>query len=64
MKQNFARLAALAISTTAVSANAVLDVSAATGAIGDAGTAVAVVGGAAFIVMIGIKVWKWLARAA
>ena len=48
----------------AASAQDTIDTTAVTSAITAAGAAVAVIGAAVLVVLIGIKVWKWLARAA
>lgn len=44
-------------------ANAVVDTAAVTTAITDAGAAVAVVGAAVLVVIVGTRVFKWVARA-
>ena len=44
-------------------ASAAVDTSSVTGAITDAGTAVGVVGAAVLVVIVGTKVFKWVARA-
>lgn len=59
-KQTQARLAALAVLTSAGAANAAIDLAAVTAA----GADVALVGAAVFAVIIGIKVWKWIRSAA
>ena len=46
------------------SAHAAIDTAPAVEAITAAGTAVAVIGAAVFLVVIGIKVWKWMSRSA
>lgn len=49
--------------TAAGSASAAIDTAGVTSAITDAGSAVATVGAAVLVVMVGIKVFKWVARA-
>lgn len=43
--------------------SAAIDVAPVTSALGDAGTAIAVVGAAVLVVIVGTKVFKWVARA-
>ncbi len=59
------KLAALAAAATGMSAaNAAgIDTSSVTSALTDAGAAVAVVGAAVLVVVVGTKVFKWVARA-
>lgn len=54
-----ARLALVAAGVAATNAHAAMDVTAITGA----GTDIALVGGAVFVVMVGIKLTKWVRRA-
>lgn len=44
-------------------ANAAIDTSGVTGELSSAGTAVSVVGAAVLVVMVGTKVFKWVAKA-
>ena len=57
----------VALATSLVAANfahaADIDVSAVTGAIAEAGQAIAVVGAAVLVMTVGMKVWKWIQRA-
>lgn len=57
-------LVAVGVLAAAGSSHAALDVTAATTAITEAGAAVAVIGAAVFLVVIGMKVWKWMKGAA
>lgn len=63
---NSARVAAgtALLGLAASPAFAAMDTTAAEGAIADAGVAVATIGAAAFLVVIGVKVWRWLKSAA
>jgi hypothetical protein len=60
---------AAAVGLGAIGANAMaqtsgaIDTGSVTTAITSAGTAVAVVGAAVLVLMVGIKVWKWIQRA-
>lgn len=47
----------------ATSANAVIDVTAVTTAISDASTAIATVGAAVLVMLVGAKVYKWIRAA-
>ncbi|MFC4158451.1 major capsid protein [Chitinimonas lacunae] len=61
--RNFKKKAVAVISVSAMSAGAMaadMDMSAVTGAVKEAGTAVATVGAAVLLVYVGIKVWKWV----
>lgn len=53
----------LPLALTAVPASAAIDVSDITAAITEAGTAGATVGAAVVVMIVGIKVFKWLRRA-
>jgi hypothetical protein len=44
------------------SSHAVIDTAGITAAVGDAATAVGVIGAAVVLVVVGIKVYKWIAR--
>lgn len=57
--------AAVAVGLMAVagSASAAIDTAAVTSSLTDAGAAVAVVGAAVLVVIVGTKVFKWVARA-
>lgn len=50
----------LALASIAGASQAAVDVTAVTTAIGDAGTAAAVVGAAVLVMIVGIKVYKWI----
>jgi hypothetical protein len=50
----------LALATVAGASQAAVDTTAITTAIGDAGTAAAVVGAAVLVMIVGIKVYKWI----
>jgi hypothetical protein len=52
--------AGLALSTIAAASQAAVDVTSVTTAIGDAGTAAATVGAAVLVMVVGIKVYKWI----
>lgn len=56
-------LAALPLSLAASSAFAVVDVSAITDAVTEAGTAGATIGAAVLVMLVGIKLFKWVRRA-
>lgn len=55
-------LVAASVLVMAGAANAAIDVTGAVTKIEEAGTAVATVGLATFLVVVGIKVWGWLKR--
>lgn len=48
------------LAAVAGASQAAIDVTAVTGAIGDAGTAAATVGAAVLVMIVGIKVYKWI----
>ena len=58
------KLAAVSTLLAVGAANAAIDTAPAIDAIEEAGAAVALVGAAVFLVVIGIKVWKWMSRSA
>lgn len=62
MNRNLPRALALAAAFVGVSSQAAID-AAATTAISGAATDIATVGGAVFLVMVGIKLVKWVRRA-
>ncbi|CAH0447806.1 hypothetical protein LMG10661_03879 [Ralstonia syzygii subsp. syzygii] len=66
MKFGIKRLAIVAAGVGGVvaagAANAAIDVSAVTTAMGDAGTAVATIGSAVLLVVVGIAVYTWVRR--
>jgi hypothetical protein len=62
MNRNILRGLALVGAVSAGAANAAVD-AAATTAISSAATDIATVGGAVFLVMVGIKLVKWIRRA-
>lgn len=62
MNRNFPRALALAAAVVGASAHAAVD-AAALAAIGEAASDIATVGGAVFLVMVGIKLVKWIRRA-
>jgi len=53
----------MAVAGSASAAGTGIDTSAVTSALTDAGAAVAVVGAATLVVVVGTKVFKWVARA-
>lgn len=55
--------AIVATSAVAGSAMAAIDVTSVSTAMGDAGTAVGTIGAGSLVVSVGVKVWKWVARA-
>lgn len=63
MKKQFAKIAAI-VSTTALPAAAMaadaMDMTAITDQVKAAGVAVGTVGAAVLLVMVGMKVWKWV----
>ena len=54
--------AAIALGVVAQASHAAIDTTAVTGAITEAGAAVAVVGAAVLVLSVGIAVYKWLKR--
>jgi len=63
MKRNLAGVGLLSGLAFAPYASAVLDVTSVTAAITDAGTAGATVGLAVLVMIVGIKLFKWVRRA-
>ena len=59
-KFNRSALVGSALLAAAGAASAQVNTTAITGAIGDAGTAGAVVGAAVLVMLVGIKVFKWI----
>jgi hypothetical protein len=55
--------AAAALAAVSVSSFAAVDTASVTASITEAGSAVGVVGAAVLVVMVGVKVFKWVARA-
>lgn len=53
-------LAGVSTLAAAGASHAAIDVTAVTSAIGDAGTAAATVGAAVLVMIVGIKVYKWI----
>ncbi|GGC57746.1 major capsid protein [Undibacterium terreum] len=65
-KSNKLKLAvagAMAVGVSAANAASTIDTSSVTSAMTDASAAVAVVGAAGLVVIVGTKVFKWIARA-
>jgi len=61
MKKNlYRRIAAASGVLVAGASQAAVDVTGVTSAIGDAGTAAATVGAAVLVMVVGIKVYKWI----
>jgi len=58
-----AKAAVLALGTAAASAQAAISTTEVTTSITDASAAIAVVGAAVLVLIVGIKVWKWIGRA-
>ena len=56
-------LTGLGIATLSAPAFAVYDVTGVTSGVGDAATAVLAIGAAVVLVVLGVKVFKWIARA-
>jgi hypothetical protein len=63
MIKKAAFVAAITSAFIASSAHAAVDTAAVTSALTDAGAAIAVVGAAVLVVIVGTKVFKWVARA-
>ena len=60
MNKFYRRVAAAGLGFTAFASQAAVDVTSVTTAIGDAGTAAATVGAAVLVMVVGIKVYKWI----
>lgn len=60
MNKIYRRAAAAGLGFSAFASQAAIDVAPITTAIGDAGTAAATVGAAVLVMVVGIKVYKWI----